>query len=123
MVDELQVQVDSFRVICKALEPALLSKWRKEVAEWKKDRQGPCPYEAPLIGKSIIRVSFDRSRIFAEGLSEAEVRRRLDREELDELKAGRAGVEGTSQTAFLVAGMRLESMQYVTLYTSPRQPR
>ena len=47
----------------------------------------------------------------AEGLTEAEVRRRLDREELDDLKAGRAGVEGTSQTAFLVAGMRLEAAQ------------
>ncbi|KAL1684796.1 hypothetical protein GGG16DRAFT_119464, partial [Schizophyllum commune] len=93
--DELTVQVESFRRICKSLEPALLQQWKKEVSDWKKDRSLPCPYEAPMI----------------EGLTEAEVRRRLDREELEELKAGRAGVEGKSQTAFLVAGMRLETAQ------------
>ncbi|KAI4517218.1 hypothetical protein K525DRAFT_211399 [Schizophyllum commune Loenen D] len=93
--DELTVQVESFRRISKSLEPSVLQGWKKEISDWKKDRTLPCPYEAPMI----------------EGLSEAEVRRRLDREELDELKAGRAGVEGTSQTAFLVAGMRLETAQ------------
>ncbi|KAL1671328.1 hypothetical protein EV122DRAFT_226759 [Schizophyllum commune] len=93
--DELKVQVESFRIIQKSIERDLLSKWKTELAAWKSDRSLPCPYTAPVI----------------EGLSEAEVRRRLDREELDELKAGRAGVEGTSQTAFLVAGMRLEAAQ------------
>ncbi|TRM56334.1 hypothetical protein BD626DRAFT_575796 [Schizophyllum amplum] len=94
-VDELKVQVDSFRSICKSIEPPVLRQWKQNVAAWKRDRSSPCPYTDPTI----------------EGLSEAEVRRRLDREELEEIKAGRAGVEGTSQTAFLVAGMRLEGAQ------------
>ncbi|TRM56407.1 hypothetical protein BD626DRAFT_541333 [Schizophyllum amplum] len=93
--DELRVQVDSFRMICKAIEPEVLQRWKANLNAWKKDRSLPCPYTAPII----------------EGLSEAEVRRSLDREELEEIKAGRAGVEGTSQTAFLVAGMRLEDAQ------------
>ncbi|KAL1658562.1 hypothetical protein GGF50DRAFT_120743 [Schizophyllum commune] len=94
-MDELKVQVKSFGLISKSIEPPVLQKWKSNINAWKKNRSGPCPYTAPII----------------EGLTEAEVRRRLDREELDELKAGRAGVEGTSQTAFLVAGMRLEAAQ------------
>ncbi|TRM61977.1 hypothetical protein BD626DRAFT_548776 [Schizophyllum amplum] len=94
-VDELRVQVDAFRSICKSIEPAVLRQWKQDVNAWRKDRSLPCPYTAPII----------------EGLTEAEIRRRLDREELEDIKAGRAGVEGTSQTAFLVAGMRLEGAQ------------
>ncbi|TRM61685.1 hypothetical protein BD626DRAFT_405012 [Schizophyllum amplum] len=94
-VDELKIQVNSFRMICKSIEPDVLLQWKNNINAWKKDRSLPCPYTAPII----------------EGLTEAEVRRRLDREELEEVKAGRAGVEGTSQTAFLVAGMRLEAAQ------------
>ncbi|TRM56317.1 hypothetical protein BD626DRAFT_575841 [Schizophyllum amplum] len=93
--DELKVQVESFRSICKAIEPEVLQRWKAEIAAWKSDRSLPCPYTTPMI----------------EGLSEAEVRRSLDREELQEIKEGRAGVQGTSQTAFLVAGMRLETAQ------------
>ncbi|KAL1658241.1 hypothetical protein GGF50DRAFT_67646 [Schizophyllum commune] len=94
-IDEVKVQVSSFNLISKSIEPAVLHQWKGKISAWKKDRSSECPYTAPII----------------EGLSEAEVRRRLDREELDEAKAGRAGVEGTSQTAFLVAGMRLEAAQ------------
>ena len=49
--DELTVQVESFRRICKSLEPALLQQWKKEVSDWKKDRSLPCPYEASMIGQ------------------------------------------------------------------------
>ena len=48
-----------------------------------------------------------------DNVSEAEVRRILDAEELQEIKDGRAGVHTTSQTAFLAAGLQLEIAQYV----------
>ncbi|TRM61677.1 hypothetical protein BD626DRAFT_570391 [Schizophyllum amplum] len=93
--DKLKIQAESFRSICKAIEPHVLLRWKTDIVAWKKDWSLPCPYTAPQI----------------EGLSEAEVRRALDREELEEIKEVRAGIQGTSQTAFLVAGMRLECAQ------------
>ena len=56
----------------------------------------------------------------AEGVSEAEVRRMLDSEEMEDVKQGRAGVHTTSQTTFLTAGFQLEAAQYVFLLIACR---
>ena len=44
-------------------------------------------------------------------MSEADVRRQLDAEEMQAIKAGEAMVHRASQTAFLVAGLQLEAAQ------------
>ena len=46
-------------------------------------------------------------------MSEADVRRQLDAEEMEAVNLGNTPVHGISQTAFLVAGLQLESAQYV----------
>lgn len=47
--------------------------------------------------------------------SEAEVRLQLRKDELDEVRAGKAPLHEMSATSFLVAGLQLEEIQYIFL--------
>ncbi|KAI4517304.1 hypothetical protein K525DRAFT_153413, partial [Schizophyllum commune Loenen D] len=94
-LDEREVQIAAFKRVNKNVDKKLVSKWKKEVSDWRQDASGQSPFAMPE----------------GQGVSEAEVRRMLDAEELEEAKKGRAGVHTTSQTAFLSAGLQLENAQ------------
>ncbi|KAL1671667.1 hypothetical protein EV122DRAFT_284713 [Schizophyllum commune] len=94
-LDEREVQVQAFKRVSKTVDPAKLMEWKSDVQRWRADPTSPSPFTMPE----------------SHNVSEAEVRRILDAEELQEIKDGRAGVHTTSQTAFLAAGLQLEIAQ------------
>ncbi|TRM57970.1 hypothetical protein BD626DRAFT_411100 [Schizophyllum amplum] len=95
-IDERDVQVKAFARVNANVEQSQLKEWRAQVRRWQKDTSGPSPFAMPE----------------SQGMTETEVRRMLDAEEMEEVKQGRtAGVYSTSQTAFLSAGLQLEAAQ------------
>ncbi|KAJ7604746.1 hypothetical protein FB45DRAFT_880205 [Roridomyces roridus] len=68
--------------------------WRKMVEEYEADGSKPNPYEATV-----------------KGLTEAEVRKRLEEEDEKEVAAGRTRVHDVSPCAFVTLGLELEDSQ------------
>ncbi|KAI5897299.1 uncharacterized protein SCHCODRAFT_02489565 [Schizophyllum commune H4-8] len=94
-LDERQVQIEAFKVVNENVDRRQIMVWEAEVRNWRKDPSSKSPFAMPT----------------AQGVSEAEVRRMLDSEEMEDVKQGRAGVHTTSQTTFLTAGFQLEAAQ------------
>ncbi|TRM63043.1 hypothetical protein BD626DRAFT_403449, partial [Schizophyllum amplum] len=94
-IDERSVQIKAFKRVNANVEKDQLKGWKAAVRRWRQDPSGRSPFAMPE----------------THGVSEIEVRRLLDAEEMEEVKQGRAVVYSTSQTAFLSAGLQLEAAQ------------
>ncbi|KAL1658415.1 hypothetical protein GGF50DRAFT_92641 [Schizophyllum commune] len=94
-LDERHVQIEAFRIVNENVDRKQIMAWEAEVRNWRKNPDSKSPFAMPA----------------AEGVSEIEVRRMLDSEEMEDVKQGRAGVHTTSQTTFLTAGFQLEGAQ------------
>ncbi|KAI5823495.1 hypothetical protein K523DRAFT_255071 [Schizophyllum commune Tattone D] len=94
-LDERQVQVKAFERLDKNVDDSDRHTWKKAVRAWERNPDGPSPYMMPQLAH----------------MSEADVRRQLDAEEMEAVNSGNTPVHGISQTAFLVAGLQLESAQ------------
>ncbi|KAL1661534.1 hypothetical protein GGF50DRAFT_60884, partial [Schizophyllum commune] len=94
-LDERHVQIEAYKRVNENVDSKQVAAWKAEIKKWRQDTSGRSPYAMPE----------------AQGVSELEVRRMLDAEEMEEVKQGRAGVHATSQTAFLSAGLQLEAAQ------------
>ncbi|KAJ7019058.1 hypothetical protein C8F04DRAFT_1276699 [Mycena alexandri] len=85
----------AFNEVDRTLKADLRKEWQQGINDWLADRTLPSPYEAEGGKKS--------------GPSEATVRHELKK---DEIKEGVESVYRKGHTAFLVAGMQLEQIQY-----------
>ncbi|KAK0449347.1 hypothetical protein EV421DRAFT_1732619 [Armillaria borealis] len=96
---ECDVQIKEFQDIDLTLKRELKIKWRKKVADWRKDRSKPSPYAAQETS-GMLR------------MTEAQVRLQLRNEELQEITSGSTkSVKKVSTSAFLIMGLELENDQ------------
>ncbi|TRM58348.1 hypothetical protein BD626DRAFT_573568 [Schizophyllum amplum] len=94
-LDERDIQVAAFKRVNSTVESRDQRRWKKAILEWDDTRQGSSPFTMPAKGS----------------LSEADVRRQLEAEEMEAIKTGSVHIHGVSQTAFLIAGLQLEASQ------------
>ncbi|KAJ7018026.1 hypothetical protein C8F04DRAFT_978149 [Mycena alexandri] len=97
-IEERDRQIQAFTEVDSTLRSELKKEWQQQIDKWLADRTRPSPYESEG-GKK-------------QGPSEATVRRELKK---DELRDGVESVYRKGHTAFLVAGMQLELIQYVQM--------
>lgn len=116
-LDERQVQVKAFERLDKNVDDSDRHTWKKAVRAWERNPDGPSPYMMPQLGMFYVSalIQLELDNLLAAHMSEADVRRQLDAEEMEAVNSGNTPVHGISQTAFLVAGLQLESAQYVYL--------
>ncbi|KAK6967162.1 CxC2 domain-containing protein [Favolaschia claudopus] len=95
-IDERDRQIASFRQVDESLEDEVRKEWQEIIDNWQKDRTMKNPY-APA----------EASGEF----STAAIRVRLAQEELEEASTGAGKLHATSMSAFLVAGLQLETDQ------------
>ncbi|KAK7031679.1 CxC2 domain-containing protein [Favolaschia claudopus] len=95
-IDERDRQIASFQQVDETLEEEVREEWQEVIDSWQRDRTKKNPY-APA----------EESREF----SAAGIRARLAQEELEEAATGEGRLHVTSMSAFLVAGLQLETDQ------------
>ncbi|KAJ7128209.1 hypothetical protein C8R43DRAFT_897228 [Mycena crocata] len=95
-MDERDRQVAGFEEVDGELRDKTRRKWQKKIDDWLGDRAKPNPYEIEG-GTS--------------GVTEAEIRLRLTKEEAAEAAAGGGRLSGSSLTSFVAAGLGLEEHQ------------
>ncbi|KAK7002264.1 CxC2 domain-containing protein [Favolaschia claudopus] len=95
-IDERDRQVAGFQQVDETLEEETRKEWQDVIDCWQRDRTSKNPYAS------------------AEGSKEysaSAIRVQLAQEELEEASAGEARLHATSMSAFLVAGLQLETDQ------------
>ncbi|KAJ7784906.1 hypothetical protein DFH07DRAFT_947979 [Mycena maculata] len=94
-ISERDCQVEAFKEVSRTVEADVKTAWKQMIKAWLKDPSMPNPYTP--------------SR--TDCPSEAEVRLAVKRDEDAALAAGQSPLEGSSATAFLVAGLQIEEAQ------------
>ncbi|KAJ7480228.1 hypothetical protein B0H11DRAFT_1724998 [Mycena galericulata] len=94
-IAERERQVAGFREISATVHRDVRKDWKKQIEAWEKDPTQPNPY-------TVSRKDCP---------SEAEVRLQVKKDEDAALAATKSPMQGTSATAFLVAGMQIEETQ------------
>lgn len=121
--EERDVQVRVFNEIRDTIPSDAAEEWVEEVAAWEKERKlpvksqtAPNPYVVLKNGECPIFNHFCRGALFISfglpgGVTEAQVRLQLRKEETDEVHEGRAALHETSATGFLTMGLHIEHLQ------------
>ncbi|KAF7968026.1 hypothetical protein HWV62_32158 [Athelia sp. TMB] len=100
--EERDVQLKAFKEIRDTVNMAAAEQWIKDVTAWEserklpvKEQKAPNPYELPT----------------KDGITEAQVRLELRKEETGQINEGRGALHETSATGFLVMGLHIEGLQ------------
>ncbi|KAJ7584901.1 hypothetical protein C8J56DRAFT_1004906 [Mycena floridula] len=111
-IAERDIQIKDFEEVHETLEKPVQDLWSEEYVAWCSDREkNHCLFAPKVKGMSaaiMLPHCVDHS---VEGITEAEVRLQLKKEEATEAAASKATQHGTSTSSFMTLGLEIEESQ------------
>jgi hypothetical protein len=107
-------QIQAYEEVSATITREVKDTWTEMIKTFNEDRDQPNPYVISQRGSffSLTNVNvFEADKLNTEGLTEAQIRLKLRKEEEEDARKSGLPLHGVSATAFLVAGLQLEEAQ------------
>lgn len=109
----------NYQEFVSELQPAHVQQWDALIAAYEKDKTLPDPYHWKPSGEFWNHVEASRADVLDTGLSEADIRVQLAKEEEADADAGNVALHEVTPSTMVATLLDLEEQQYVLRCVTP----